>query len=162
MKRSRRGSSKASLSRFCSKLGGGLVIGDEAAAIYVAVAGAVLQRNAPLPTGLVRDRLRVWPEMFGASGRRCKRWIARKVIGPVAERNTERLASRITERKPVQSQNMPSTLRPPSSSSASTSPISVLRSTVSILPSMRMTPPRFGVPPQTGREQGRIEMIGVD
>src|SRR5690606_10662842 len=38
---------------------GGLVVADELAAVHVAVADAMLQRNAPLPSGAARGRARV-------------------------------------------------------------------------------------------------------
>ena len=52
VKRSKRGSASALAVEIGEQRRGGFVVADEAAAIHIAVADAMLQRNAPLPAGL--------------------------------------------------------------------------------------------------------------
>src|SRR5690348_1170322 len=60
--------------------------------MHMAVAGAVLQRDAPLPSGLPRQRLRVGPECVARFARDRERGIARQPLAPVEIGNAERLA----------------------------------------------------------------------
>src|SRR5206468_6675809 len=54
-----------------------LIIGDEAAAIDMTVAGAVLERDSPLPPGLARQRLGIGPERVTRLARHREGGIAR-------------------------------------------------------------------------------------
>src|SRR5689334_3180259 len=50
--------------------GRGFVVADETAAVHVSIAHAMLQRNAPLPAGAMRDGTRVRNRLFDACARR--------------------------------------------------------------------------------------------
>ena len=61
----------------------GRVIADVAAAVNVAVAYPMLQRNTPLPAGGAGRRCRVRREIARALGRHCNRTIAWQPVRPV-------------------------------------------------------------------------------
>src|SRR5438270_10906813 len=67
-----------------------LVVAHESAAVNVAVAGAMLQRNAPLPARLARGHTRVgrWRLYFLAWNR--SRPVQRRPVGPILKPGTER------------------------------------------------------------------------
>src|SRR5207248_4809906 len=69
----------------------GLVIADEIARIDVAVADAVLERNAPLPARLARGRTRVRGEWRSVLARRRDGAVARQPFGPILVSRVQRL-----------------------------------------------------------------------
>ena len=68
-----------------------LIVADEAAAIDIAVADAMLQRNAPLPAGLARRGARVGRQGAGALAGHRHRPIAGQPMGPVLVSGLQRL-----------------------------------------------------------------------
>src|SRR4051812_14377812 len=62
---------------------GRLVVREELAAIDVAVAGAMLERNPPLPPGLSRHRLRIGSEGVARLAWDRERGVAREPLAPV-------------------------------------------------------------------------------
>ena len=141
VKRSGRGSRKRAPSRFASSVAAGFVVADVRARIDVAVAGAMLQRNAPLPACLPRGGARV------GSGRADRCRTARPAHGRRAASGSSphsrcagpaRSAGRGS---PEQSMNRsPGIFSPLSSTIASMNP-SAGRNRVSFtLPSVRRTP----------------------
>ena len=69
----------------------GLGIVDELAGIDVAIASAVLQRNAPLPARAVRGGAGVGGEVFRALARHRNRPVTRQPVRPVIEPHAQRL-----------------------------------------------------------------------
>src|SRR3546814_8861031 len=57
----------------------------------MAVARPVLERDTPLPAGLVRDRLRIGPRRTGILARHRDRAVAGQPVRPVLEARFERL-----------------------------------------------------------------------
>src|SRR5690606_6117946 len=68
-----------------------LVVGDELAAIDVTVADPVLERDAPLPSGLARGGAGEWGEIVDRGARYGQRPVARKVRGPIDVWHAQRL-----------------------------------------------------------------------
>jgi hypothetical protein len=62
---------------------GGFVVADVPARIHVAVAGAVLQRNAPLPAGRARGGARIGRDRVHAFAGHGQRAVARQPVRPV-------------------------------------------------------------------------------
>ena len=118
----------------------GLVIVHVGARIDVAVAGAVLEADAPLPAGTMRDCAGEWEQRFGARRGHGDGAVAWQPVAPVLERGP--MVSPISrERKPEQSMNSsPSTIVPSSSLRARTWPVAPSRSTSTTRPSVRSTP----------------------
>ncbi len=121
------------------------VLVEIAAAIDDAVADAVLQRNAPLPAGIMRHRPGVRHRGADALGLHRDRAIARQPVRPIVIADVQRACSISSARKPVQSRNRSPSIRSPhSSTSAAMSPLSPSSSTSAILPSTRFVPSRLG------------------
>src|SRR3546814_15303693 len=70
---------------------GRLFLAYEFAAKDVAVAGAVLERDAPMPAAALRDRLRIGARRAGIFARHRDRAIAGEPVRPVLESGFERL-----------------------------------------------------------------------
>ena len=86
------------------QLGRGLVVADEIAAVDVAVAHAVLQRNAPLPAGLARRGARIGRERAGVLAGHGHGAVAGQPVGPFVVAGLEG-CSISRPRKPEQSMN---------------------------------------------------------
>ena len=70
----------------------GLLVGEIAAAVHHAVADAVLQGNAPLPAGLVRDRARIGNRRAHGLGLQRHRAVAEQMVRPVFIAHVQRVA----------------------------------------------------------------------
>src|SRR5258708_6182 len=70
---------------------GRLVIADEPAAIDIAIAGAMLERNAPLPSGLAGGRYGIWSQLSRALAGNCNRAVTRQPVRPVLVTRLQRL-----------------------------------------------------------------------
>ena len=89
--RSTRGSASARAVEVGQQRGGGLVVADVRARIHVAVAGAVLQRDAPLPARGARRRARVRRRRAGLLAGHGHRAIAGQPVRPVLVAGLQRL-----------------------------------------------------------------------
>ena len=77
-----------------------LVLVDEAAREDIAVAGAVLQRDAPAPACIHRRDASVGRQVAAALGRNRKRAVARKPLRPVVPADVRACSPSSSERNP--------------------------------------------------------------
>ncbi len=131
------------------------------AGIDDAVAGAVLERDTPLPAGAVRRGTGIGRELPGALGRH-RPWRGRRSRSLQAAKPVPSVSPISSARKPVQSRNRsPAASRSPSSRNALTSPLSPSRSTATILPSTRVTPPLAAEATQEAGIEAGVEVEGI-
>ena len=113
----------------------------EAAGIDVAVADAVLQRDAPLPARGVRGGARVGQQRLDRLARHGDRAVARQPVRPVLVAGSSSACSISRARMPEQSmKKSPSTVSPLSRTTARMKPSGSRCSVSTILPSVRTTP----------------------
>ena len=91
VKRRKRGSARGWAVEIRQQRGGRLVIADVPAAVDIAIANAMLQRNAPLPTRCACGGACERRELAGALARHCHGAIARKPVRPVLVAGLQRL-----------------------------------------------------------------------
>ena len=140
-----------------------LVVGTETAAVDDAVAGAMLQRDAPLPADGVRHRPCIRWRRLRALGLHRPGAVGGQPVPPVLVADTEHLAdqqsaeSRAVDEK-VSRRRM---RRPPAPATRCCPSAETTVDIREILPSTRLAPHRFALAAQVLRVRRGVEMVGV-
>jgi hypothetical protein len=119
---------------------GRFLIAQVRAGIDIAVADAVLERNASLPPGFARDRPRVGREPRAMLARHCDRAIARQPAGPFVIAGLERAFDQQPAKAGTVDERSASSTRPSSSVTEVACPLAPSIAVETTLPSWRTTP----------------------